>query len=210
MVSTMAAKSFKRVYATKMRKTRFFTDVPLPRPTPSNNNANIIITRTSSAYPLAHPRTSRDECVEHIREVRVQWENGILEELKAITFESKRPFLLTRENGAKSPHIDQNPVSAPVQTNNSASGGGGGGGDSGKEDTVKFLFDSEDLMETILAVKNRNLKDTVLHRQVGLMQVSFSALSMAEVGGRYMELSSAYSQIGRAYTCTHTHHHAYK
>eukprot|EP01031_Cornospumella_fuschlensis_P026974 gene26974-32589_t len=198
IVATMAAKAYKRIHATRMQKTRFFSDVPLPKPVPSSNPSS-----ASSASPLAHPRTSKDECVDHIRDVRVQWENGILEELKAISFESKRPFLLTREKGAKNPLID----GGSAQSNNSASNNNNGSttnnttsasnaGEGEKEEAVKFLFDSEDLMETVLGVKNRNLKDSALNRQVGLMQVSFSSLTLAEVADRYAELSSAYSQIG--------------
>jgi len=41
-------------------------------------------------------RRSQDETVDHIKEIRVSWESGILEELKAIVAESKRPFVLIR------------------------------------------------------------------------------------------------------------------
>lgn len=41
-------------------------------------------------------RTSSDETVQDIRNARIQWEDGILEELQAIAKETRRPFLIIR------------------------------------------------------------------------------------------------------------------
>eukprot|EP01033_Poteriospumella_lacustris_P018805 gene18805-13555_t len=57
-------------------------------------------------------RRSQDETLEHIKQARVSWEQGILEELRAIIYESRRPFLIVREPGAASPWIDATAASA--------------------------------------------------------------------------------------------------
>ncbi len=45
-------------------------------------------------------RRSQDESLDHIRTARVSWEQGILEELRAIIYESRRPFLIIRYHRA--------------------------------------------------------------------------------------------------------------
>ena len=110
--------------------------------------------KLSPTLPIAaYARKSIDEQLEHIRSARMHWEQGILEELKAIIHESKRPFMLLREPGAVNPLLEQNHAI------------------SAEKEGVKFLFDSEDLMETIIAIKNQNLKSSQVDRSMGLIKL---------------------------------------
>jgi hypothetical protein len=43
-----------------------------------------------------YSRKSSDEVLDHIRNARIGWEQGILEELRAIIYEAHRPFLQLR------------------------------------------------------------------------------------------------------------------
>lgn len=52
--------------------------------------------RSSSVYIPRIARRSQDEILDHIRQARIGWEQGILEELRAIIYESRRPFLVIR------------------------------------------------------------------------------------------------------------------
>lgn len=119
-------------------------------------------------------RRSCDELVDHLREARVAWESGILEELRAIIVETKRPFVLLRDKMERCPFLD-----------------GTAHGD--KETNVKFLFDSEDLMETVLAIRNPNLLPEV---RVGLVQVSAHSLTLEAAQRRFPELSNLHCQLG--------------
>jgi hypothetical protein len=157
LISNIAAKTYQHHFATSMRKTPLVSHIMICR-------------------------CSRDEPLDHIREVRVSWETGILEELKAIMFEAKRPFTIIRERGEKCPYIE-NPS------------GGAPGGE--KEQSVKFLFDSEDLMETVLSIRNPNLKPNAFDKTLGLMQLNLSVLTLESLPNRYTELNSGYSQLGQ-------------
>jgi hypothetical protein len=61
---------------------------------------------------------------------------------------------------------------------------------------VKFLFDSEDLMETILAVKNPMLKISTTDRYLGSIKLAVSVPEYVELQRRYQELTCSYSQLG--------------
>lgn len=41
-------------------------------------------------------RRSQDETLDHVKQARIGWEQGILEELRAIIYEARRPFLVIR------------------------------------------------------------------------------------------------------------------
>lgn len=108
----------------------------------------------------------------------MSWEQGILEELRAIVFEAKRPFLLLRDPSIGSRWLEQTTAS------------------SSNDASVKFLFDSEDLMETILAIKNPNLKMTQNDRYPGAMKLCLQVSEHSELQQRFSELLCGYSQLG--------------
>lgn len=136
--------------------------------------------KLSSSLPIAaYARKSIDEPLDHIRSVRMHWEQGILEELKAIIQESKRPFMLLRDSDAVNPFLQQTSMIS-----------------SEKEGGVKFLFDSEDLMETILAIKNSNLKAIQAERSLGLIKLNVATPDFDKLSRRYAEFHNSHSQLG--------------
>ncbi len=72
-------------------------------------------------------------------QARTQWEDGINEELHAIVNESKRTFSLLRDD--PSPYLQHSDVVVAVAA---------------PHDAVKFLFDSEDMLETGIFEMNLN------------------------------------------------------
>lgn len=56
---------------------------------------NLSVSSTLSTIPI-RSKSSAEERVDHIRQVRQQWEFGLLEELGAILAEANRPFLMFR------------------------------------------------------------------------------------------------------------------
>lgn len=68
---------------------------------------------------------------------------------------------------------------------------------SGSMDAVKFLFDSEDLLETGVAIRNYNCRRNHVERGIGLINLSLKVLSFSEIATRYAELiSSNMPQLG--------------
>jgi hypothetical protein len=103
----------------------------------------------SSLIPSSiRSKSSSEELVEHIQQARTSWEQGLIEELTAIVTEAKRPFVMIREPGNVNPFLDNSSSS----TSAIASGSSGQG-----QESIKFLYDSEDLMETLLSIRNPNL-----------------------------------------------------
>lgn len=131
-----------------------------------------MIPQTSTA------RRSADETLDHIRVARMNWEQGIIEELRAIVFEAKRTFFLIREQGASNPWLLHN------QTQEEAA------------ETIKFLYDSEDLMETILAIRNPNIKPNQTERYLGLIKLNTAVPEYNELLKRFPDLQLTHSQLG--------------
>ncbi len=61
-----------------------------------HDRANLNERKSKTSSLPTYARTSAYEPCDHVRQARMNWENGILEELKAIVQEAKRPFLLIR------------------------------------------------------------------------------------------------------------------
>lgn len=107
-----------------------------------------------------------------------------------------------REPGAVSPWLDATPASSSSTT---ANGSGDGAPPppasspappSNSGEGVKFLFDSEDLMETILAIRNPHIKTAHSDRYLGLMKLSLKVPEYSELQRRFAELQISYSQLG--------------
>lgn len=128
-----------------------------------------------------------------------------------------------REPGAASPWIDATAASALASAAANATGGGGsggldglggGGGSAGGSggplvgsntpagvangEGVKFLFDSEDLMETILSIRSVNVKAnaSAMDRYLGMLKLPLRTPEYPELQARYAELTTSYSQLG--------------
>jgi len=149
--------------------------------------SHLYMSRSSIDSTLFHARKSDDEVLDFIAAARRAWEDGINEELYAIVTESRRPFtiirlikdlqisytlksicmmLITLSSGsnARNPLLDQNCSSSL-----------------GQQDNVKFLFDSEDLLETGLAIQNPNVKQQYLDRYIGLLKLNLNAMDLEQV-----------------------------
>jgi hypothetical protein len=85
--------------------------------------------------------------------------------------------MICREPGAINPLLEQNSTNSNTET-------------------VKFLFDSEDLMETIIAIRNPNLKAVHIDRYLGLIKLNVSTMDIERLARRFSELHVAYSQLG--------------
>jgi hypothetical protein len=68
---------------------------------------------------------------------------------------------------------------------------------SGPADAVKFLFDSEDLLETGLAIRNFNCKRNHIERGLGLINLSMKVLNFNDIATKYIDfVSSSMPQLG--------------
>eukprot|EP00981_Chlorochromonas_danica_P001270 scaffold268_cov210-Ochromonas_danica.AAC.65 len=166
-----------------------------------------------------HSRQSHHESLDSLRGTRQAWENGILDELQGVIAEARRPCLLVRPPGTPSPFLLDPPSSSAAVPSTSTAGGdwqspdgsavgvaevGGGGGGTGAggngtSGNAKFLFDSEDFLETILAIpRSINLKTTPSSPLgLGLVPLAVGkAISLEELVRRYPELSGPQSQLG--------------
>ena len=50
------------------------------------------------------------------------------------------------------------------------------------QDNVKFLFDSEDILETGLAIQNLNVRSGYFDRYLGMIKLNLNAMDLEEVG----------------------------
>ncbi len=67
----------------------------------------------------------------------------------------------------------------------------------GQQDAVKFLFDSEDLLETGVAVRNFNAKALHGERYLGMITLNLNVLNLQELTARFSELlSCSMPQLG--------------
>jgi hypothetical protein len=150
-----------------------------------------------SSSVASKARRADDEKVDCIRKARLAWEHGINEELQAIALESKRSFLLIRyycitftgvatltvssyfhrNSTDMNPLFELNIMQAPTEG-------------------VKFLFDSEDLLETGLAIQNPNMNPTFAERYMGLLKLNLPVLDLDGAIAAFPELSCAEPQFG--------------
>jgi hypothetical protein len=63
-------------------------------------------------------------------------------------------------------------------------------------ESVKFLFDSEDLMESIAAIRNPNVKTVHLDRSLGMIKLQINTLDFESICKRFSELHCSFSQLG--------------
>jgi hypothetical protein len=125
-----------------------------------------------------YARTSRDESIDCIRETRIAWEQGINEELLAIVSESRRPFAVMRPAGVQNPLLESNALQSVPR------------------ESVRFLFDSEDLLETCVSIRNPNMRASHVERRLGLVKIALKVPSLYDLIKRYNELSPQFTQLG--------------
>lgn len=124
---------------------------------------------------------SKDESIECIRQVRMEWEQGIHDELLVIAQEQDRPFAMMRAPGKFEKFLE---------TGDSNILGNGGKG------SVKFLFDSEDLLETAVNIRSANLKADYAGLSLGLVKLSLGTPSIEDLSVKFKELAAGYTQLG--------------
>lgn len=139
--------------------------------------------RSKSAFDMSsvRARTSKDEQIDYIRKTRVEWEQGIQEELVVIAQEQSRPFAMMRAPGKFRDFLETGDSS--ILKN-------------GAEETVKFLFDSEDLLETATSIRNPNMKPESASKILGLIKISLNTPTLEDFTHRYREMSVGLSQLG--------------
>ena len=163
----------------------------------------------SCAAPAYHPS---DEIVESIREARVAWAQGIEEEVHAMTNESARPFAMLRPIGEMNPYlVDKDETSERSKDKAKLIGSDPTGEASraaaladdqrvmngrGKDDAPRFLFDSEDLLETAASIVSENISAASSSRYMGLLHVTIATPSLAQLQKRFADLSPRYTQLG--------------
>ena len=124
---------------------------------------------------------SKDESIECIKQVRVEWEQGIHDELLVIAQEHNRPFAMMRAPGKFEKFLETGDSSVL---------------DDGVKGTMKFLFDSEDLLETMVNIRSANLKPGHAGRSLGLIKLSLKTPTIEELSARFKELGAGYTQLG--------------
>lgn len=142
-------------------------------------------------------RSSSDETISYIRQARMEWESGINDELNAIVGELRRPYVLVRQSGSGNPFLadeegqfDANEMMVPE-----APGGKG-------QESIKFLFNGEDLLEAGLAIKCNNIVPSTvsgmepLELYMGILRLHLKTPTLEELMERYSELSCLQSQLG--------------
>jgi len=139
----------------------------------------------SSSYASSHcvvpiiSRRSKDEPIECIRQVRIEWEQGINEELQAIAQEMARPFTMARAKGVFSRIVAGESLEA-----------------AGKRDAVRFLFDSEDLLETGIGIRSGNAKSEYANRLLGMIKLQLHTFSLHDLQQKYGDLAPSLTQLG--------------
>ena len=63
-------------------------------------------------------------------------------------------------------------------------------------DSIKFLFDSEDLLETGLAIVSDNMKQLSIERYMGIMKLNLNSVDLEKAINKFSELNPSYSQFG--------------
>ncbi len=64
------------------------------------------------------------------------------------------------------------------------------------QDSVKFLFDSEDLLETGISIKMPNVKLGHSSRYMGMVKLNLHVMDIDKLSKTYLELSAHYAQLG--------------
>ena len=141
-------------------------------------NSSLNQQRSLHDTSLRFARRSQDEPIECIRETRISWEQGIKEELLTIVGEMKRPFTIIRPQGKRNPLLESNALQSVPR------------------ESVRFLFDSEDLLETSVAIRNPNMKPGHIERRLGMVKINLPVPTLQQLINRYAELSPGFTQLG--------------
>ena len=143
----------------------------------------------------------------------------------SIVGESKRRFAILRPPGATNPLLDEakpepylpaaavaiaalaldldgkeGPAPAiapePAQATPSPATSNKSKATGGNSEAIRFLFDSDDLYETLIAIRNPNMKTLHMDRCLGQIKLALATPSSEDLSRRYSELSPQLTQLG--------------
>lgn len=148
-----------------------------------NGIYHIAIRETVDVYTLlgSTARRTIDEPIVPVRNARFQWENGIYDEVLAMTVEGKRPFAV------QMPSDWINPLIEKVFTFE-------------YRDSIRFLFDSDDLLETAVNIVSTNYAviatDESLCPSLGMLKIALHTPIYVNFAKKFRELSQEFSHVG--------------
>ena len=161
---------------TGLREVIVNTAVQLYEKNYNSSHSSIYITN-----PLIS-RTSQNEPIEAIKQIRIEWEQGINEELMAIAQETARPFTMSR-----APNLLNRYLAGEIHRLD---------GTNARRDAVRFLFDSEDLLETGIGIRSPNAKAELACQMMGMIKLHLRTPSLHDLQKKYCDLSQSLTQLG--------------
>lgn len=160
----------------------------------------------SNGRPLPPPVEERLECVNTTRK---NWEDSINEELRAIAEEQQRPLCCLRRDVPSSSSAGSGASGVTGISNASAVNNGSGAGavsntasaagtgSRNNKPALRFLFDSEDLLDAIARIRTPNYSGSVSHlAEWGLIKVKLKTPTVEQLRVRFSDLHPRNAQIG--------------
>ena len=166
----------KTLNETGLREVIVNTAVQLYEKNYNSSHSSIYITN-----PLIS-RTSQNEPIDAIKQIRIEWEQGIKEELMAIAQETARPFTI-----ARAPNLLNRYLAGEIPRLD---------GTNARRDAVRFLFDSEDLLETGIGIRSPNAKAELACQIMGMIKLHLRTPSLYDLQKKYSDLSQSLTQLG--------------
>jgi hypothetical protein len=138
-----------------------------------------------------------------IREARENWEAGVNEELLAVIAESRREYLLVRPQGSVNRKLEHIADDAPSSASSNPETSGNTTGVTqvtiqptpmtnthvAPLEEVRFLYDSDDLFEALVAIRNPNMKQAYEDRIIGQIKLNLQTPNNAELCLLFPELN---------------------
>lgn len=122
-------------------------------------------------WPRGLPQHPTSEPLDAVREAMEAWEHSICEELNSMATEQRRPLVRARPPGE----------TIPVRADQS----------------VRFLFDAEDLLEAVVQMRSPNHSAHLTHlRSAGIVQLQLRTPTVEQLRAMMPELAPAQPQVG--------------
>mmetsp|Transcript_403 Transcript_403/g.755 ORF Transcript_403/g.755 Transcript_403/m.755 type:complete len:566 (+) Transcript_403:85-1782(+) len=132
---------------------------------------------STDSRPL-YCRFSEHERMPPFKTARLAWEQGINEELVAIAAEKKKPFANLMSGDVLSHPLLEEHVSLAARQD------------------VRFLFDSDDLLDTIVRVRPENIQPSYIDRTIGLIKMPLRTPTLQEVSQKFPDLCPSIMHVG--------------
>ena len=183
-----------------------------------SNNSTYTCIDPSKQSCIRYAYNAEAEPLESIRSARLAWAQGIEEEVRAMTDESNRDFATVRPLGKINPYLldkedlilakeedriyrgdDVNGIndgSSATSGNNINLDDNGLHIKANDEDGPRFLFDSEDLLETAASIVSPNRSSLSTDRYIGMLKVVITVPSLESLASRYSDLNPKMTHLG--------------